>query len=328
MVAWGVNVTQTGADVPVGTVGDWRRFVVSDPRAVEIALRYKSQGSKIIAVAAKQVIYQLGNNTQTTPRTFFDKFGFCDAIQVWNEPDGGGDESDVASKDTYQTWLWAFRDEAARRAWSGTLLAAGLVSGNPDWMRGVDLTGPNGGYRLCLHPYDQKPYAQYPDWGHGTISDLLDAYRPYLPAGTAFWLTECSRTTRDEAVQARYAETLVKTLAPRRDVAFAAWYCWKDWHLGDTPRPFGLVREDGGVKPTWAAWATAVKEVSVAEPATPTWAQDKQRIEEQISFLVENQRRILQGKWDEARIYLDAIDPAMAGKWTNCHFTGCDSGEV
>jgi hypothetical protein len=62
-----------------------------------------------------------------------------------------------------------------------------------------------------------------------------------------------------------------------------------------------------------------VVEAPVAEGET-TWAQDKARIEEQISLLVENQRRILMGKWDEGRIFLDAIDPSMKGKWTNVPF--------
>jgi hypothetical protein len=323
-IQFGVNVTQDGSDFPAGEVGPWRRFVVSDDRAVEIARRYRDNGSRVIAVASKQVIHNLGNNTQTTPARFFDLFGFCDAVQVWNEPDGAGSESDITDRNTYQTWLWAFRDEASRRQWKGTLLAAGLVSGNPSYLMGLDMSG---GYHLCLHPYDQRPYADYPDWGHGDIDSLLDAYRPYLPAGTKYWLTECARTTQMELVQANYASTLIHTLVKREDVDAALWYCWKDWHLGSVARPFGMVREDRSPKPTLAAWIQALREVGVVDE-TARWADDKQRIEEQISLLVENQRRILMGDWDSARIFLDAIDPAMAGKWTNCNFTGCDSGEV
>jgi hypothetical protein len=320
--AFGVNVTQDGSDRPYGTLGAWSRFAVSDPLAEVTARRMQAEGSRVVAVATRRVILQFGNDTLTTPRLIFDLFGFCEAIQVWNEPDGRGGESDVTDRDTYQTWLWAFRDEARRRGWRGILLAAGLVSGDPDYCRGLDMTG---GYRLALHPYDVLPYKGYPDWGHTDLPFLLDSYRPYLPPGTKFWLTECSRTTIDEPLQARYADALVRSVAPRGDVDAALWYCWKNWHIGPQPRPFGLIREDGTVKPTHAAWSGAIKEVTVADPQ---WKDDKQRIEEQISLLVENQRRILMGDWDSARIFLDAIDPAMAGKWTNCHFTGCSSGEV
>lgn len=49
--------------------------------------------------------------------------------------------------------------------------------------------------------------------------------------------------------------------------------------------------------------------------------------EEQIAQLqaqqaktVEVLRRTLEGKWDEARVWLDAIDPAHAGTWHEAPF--------
>lgn len=50
-------------------------------------------------------------------------------------------------------------------------------------------------------------------------------------------------------------------------------------------------------------------------------------VEERLSQLERQQaetvlvnRRTLEGKWEEARIHLDAIDPANAGKWHEAPF--------
>ena len=53
-------------------------------------------------------------------------------------------------------------------------------------------------------------------------------------------------------------------------------------------------------------------------------ANDLPTIDTQQGILVEVCRLILEGKWDEARINLDAIDPAKAGSWTNVPF---DAGQ-
>lgn len=88
------------------------------------------------------------------------------------------------------------------------------------------------------------------------------------------------------------------------------------------------------------AWAIAQQFIDQGEvvPDTAThpagyiagaeWPADKARIEEQIHLLVENQRRILQGDWDGARMFLDAVDPNMAGKWTNAKFPGVPTNEA
>lgn len=320
--AFGVNVPPGGTEYPVGGAGPWHRLVLSGPvpQTIRACVAYHRLGRRVLGVITRQVTQELGGGSSyEIARRALDLFGgSIDALQVWNEPDGGGEASDVASHAIYNDWLRAFRDACRHVGWRKPLVAAGLVSGDPAFLRGVDMEG----YLLALHPYDQRPFHGYPDWGWGDLPSLLDAYRPWLPPGTAYWLTECSRTTTDAATQAKYAAALVTSVATRGDVAVCLWYCWKDWRMpgsGDL-QPFGLVREDGSAKLTLAAWVEAIQ---MAEHA-PTWQEDKQRIEEQISLLVENQRRILMGKWDEARIYLDAVDPEMAGKWTNCPVNGCN----
>lgn len=43
-------------------------------------------------------------------------------------------------------------------------------------------------------------------------------------------------------------------------------------------------------------------------------------LQEQQARTIDMARLILQGKWDEARIHLDAVSPGMAGKWANVPF--------
>lgn len=47
---------------------------------------------------------------------------------------------------------------------------------------------------------------------------------------------------------------------------------------------------------------------------------DTAQLDAQQKITVEVLRNILQGKWDDARIQLDAIDPAHAGTWQNVPF--------
>ena len=42
-----------------------------------------------------------------------------------------------------------------------------------------------------------------------------------------------------------------------------------------------------------------------------------ENLKKQIAGLVESQRNDLMGKWDDARIWLDSVDPSNAGSWSN-----------
>jgi hypothetical protein len=277
-VMFGVGVAPSGTESPVAGVGPWRRFVLSGPQfsTIKACAEYHAQGGRVLGIVTRQVtVEQAGGSSAQTARRILDLFGgSCDAIQVWNEPDGGGQASDIASVAVYNDWLAAFRTAFDAVGWRKPRIAAGLVSGQPDYLRGVHMDG----YLLAIHPYDQRPYAGYPDWGWGNLPDLLDAYRPYLPAGTGFWLTECSRTTTDEALQARYAAALVEAVRGRTDVAVCLWYCWRDWMLGTERQPFGLTRMDGSAKPTLGAWVEAVQE-----------GEDMASLEERIAQLEKQQ---------------------------------------
>jgi hypothetical protein len=256
---YGVNVAPGGVDVPPQGVGEWRRLVLSGPQVatVDACNKYHRMGCKVLGVVTRQVTVEVGGgSSHECARRTLDLFGpSVDALQVWNEPDGGGEASDIASKAIYNDWLAAFRDECARVGWDKPLVAAGLVSGQPDWLRGVDMHG----YLLAIHPYDQRPYAGYDDWGWGVLGDLLDAYSAYLPSGTKYWLTECSRTTTDEDVQARYAGALLESVAGRADIDVCMWYCYRSWYLGTELQPFGLVNVDGTYKRTLGAWIEGVE---------------------------------------------------------------------
>lgn len=48
------------------------------------------------------------------------------------------------------------------------------------------------------------------------------------------------------------------------------------------------------------------------------------QLETQQAYTVEVMRNILMGRWDDARVRLDAIDPSRAGQWTNVPFVDGD----
>jgi hypothetical protein len=264
---FGVNVAPGGTDTPAAGVGAWRRMVLSGPQhsTIGACAAYHRAGARVLGVVTRQVtVEQAGGSAAQTARRILDLFGpSIDGLQVGNEPDGAGVASDVASVAVYNEWLAAFRTATAAVRWAKPLVAAGLVSGQPDFLKGVDMRG----YLLAVHPYDQR-IGIAGDWGWGDLASLLDAYRPYLPAGTGFWLTECSRTTEHEAVQAAYAAHLPRAIAARTDVAACLWYCWQDWYLGTERQPFGLTRTDGSAKPALGAW---IEGVQMATKTLPPW---------------------------------------------------------
>lgn len=52
----------------------------------------------------------------------------------------------------------------------------------------------------------------------------------------------------------------------------------------------------------------------------PTTDERLAQLEQQQSLTVATLRNVLKGEWDQARMFLDAIDPDNAGTWTNVAF--------
>lgn len=193
-----------------------------------------------------------------------------------------------------------------------------------------------------FHPYTKQARRgqPWPGWGNAhddTIEDLGAGYRALLFPHQKLVCTELGARVTDfihagtdfpqmELLQAQYLTQGMEALA-HLGVAVAHWFCASDLMVAG----YGTLDPKWRQRPSYVALGAAAARFrnapggSGGDPVpdgqgNETWAEAKERVEQQIAFLVENQRRMLKGDWDEARIFLDAIDPKMAGHWTNVQF--------
>lgn len=323
----GVNVPHRGLtniDNARNLGARWVRLVlVPDLFPSSLLAQYREAGLSVLAVLARESFPDEDFGRQTNAYVRMHG-GDVDAWQIGNEPDHVSDSSWTLTQDEYAALLFVVAGAIGRARPDAIIVGAGGASGNPDYFRRGDILKWLDG--VACHPYGQDADAcRAPAGNFGLARDLIGRY---AELGLPVWVTEYGCDDRPEAADedacADYVGALTSQFMADPRVRVATHFCTTDAMVPG----YGLLALDGTAKPAAAAYALAATESGGTDVATTDWDQDKQRIEEQISLLVENQRRILQGKWDEARIYLDAIDPAMAGQWTNCHFTGCDSGEV
>lgn len=217
-----------------------------------------------------------------------------DLALIVNEMDGKnepGSSSQAMVPGTASYWLTAFGDAFKKVNPALPLCGPSLISGDADRVWNVNLLPVQS---LDIHPYGE-------DIG---INSFLDRYRAVLrqwPQKKTFVIGEWWPNE---------AATRLALSIP--DVDWVAWW----WHEPEPGQHMGIQHSPE----LRAAFSRLVAFSGGDQMPDPAWSADKTRIEEQISLLVENQRRILMGKWDDARIVLDAINPDMAGHWTNAEF--------
>ncbi len=167
------------------------------------------------------------------------------AFQVGNESDQAGSESSWhQSHAQVNDLLRRARRTLGDRA---TIIAPGLVSGDPRWVDGLDLSVADF---YAVHPYGQRAARgwPHPEWGFGDVLDLLAAYRDHA-GDTPLWVTEFGLTSRDydEAFRADYLTRMYGTLAASGLVEVACWFALHDFD------GFGLLKADGERMPGWYA---------------------------------------------------------------------------
>jgi hypothetical protein len=181
----------------------------------------------------------------TVYATRYDRYAV--AWIVGNEPDHVSPSSWSMSKADFQTM-----GKAARAGLPGkTIICGGLVSGQPSWLDGQDLSWMSV---VGVHPYGKRPEPNWPSptWGTGYIGDLIDGYAAY---GKPIMVTEIGLSTQevDEAFQGQYVERMCNAMARRTDIIAVQWFCMTD----DMVDGFGLYRNDGSPKPSADAYAFA-----------------------------------------------------------------------
>lgn len=129
------------------------------------------------------------------------------------------------------------------------VIAAGLVSGNANWLDSVDLTGVSA---IAVHPYGQMPDS-WSNWGFGYASQLISSYRRF---GKPIWVTEFGGEEGlfiSEHQRAEYHSEMIRTLDSARCVG-SMQFCLTDRMVPG----FGLLDVEGNPKESYAAFKDAV----------------------------------------------------------------------
>ncbi|MCG3208168.1 MAG: hypothetical protein FOGNACKC_01770 [Anaerolineae bacterium] len=199
------------------------------------------------------------------------------AFQVWQSPDQLALQRNADPRlppDRYAPFLRQ-TCQAIKAVNTGLpVITAGLVSGQPAWL--ADLVRALGNNApvdaVAIHPYGRRPNPDWPNpnWGAGTIGELLAAYRQVTPL--PLWLTEVGVDALDPAGQADYLRRFYQTISAdfSGDVARFFWFCYSD----GMAYPFGLVTHSGTPKPAYQAYRqlAAGSELAIttaAEAAVP-----------------------------------------------------------
>lgn len=230
----------------------WVRAVARpDSRVAEALVQLRYSGLRVLLVLARESFRDPGEPLELEDYAKWP----VDAFQVGNEPDLDSPSSWRMPVGLYASFLRRCTEMLRDVRGECTIVAAGLASGDMQYAWELaELTGDLG-VAYAIHPYGRRPEPEWPrpDWGVGTLDDLLRAYQQVLP-GT-LWVTEYG--TEDGRVHGEYYGRMAEALNGRVEAAFA--FCWSD---GMVPG-FGLVDRDG--KPKEAYWNLARSvEVSMA----------------------------------------------------------------
>lgn len=195
-----------------------------------------------------------------------DRYGDkLDAWQVGNESDHVSPSSWTLAPDDVNRLATAFRGRLPMKK----IVGPGLVSGDPGYIRGLDLRLFDG---LAVHGYGQRPSGSADEWGElpgnfGVIWALFDNYaRVMASMGRVLpiWATEIGISTTEVSreFQERYCGDMMATLKGNKDVAAAFWFCMGDWMVPQ----FGIFDGEGGSKPAAAAFTAAAGPMDPIKP--------------------------------------------------------------
>jgi hypothetical protein len=245
MANCGVNVPRDGsasAGMLRSLGATWIRIVaMPDLDLTSYFQELRAHGIRILLVLARES----GGDIGAYARLYGS---LVDCVQPGNEPDHVSPSSWTMTQAEFVSL-----GKAARQLFPTTpIVTAGLVSGHPSWLDGLDLSWADA---LAVHPYGKSPDPQWPHpgWGTGFMGDLLDGYAAY---GKPLLVTELGLST-DQVTpefQAEYLDRCAGYLNHRADVEAWLWFCLDDERM--VPQ-FGLVRSEGDEKPSADAFRAA-----------------------------------------------------------------------
>ena len=176
--------------------------------------------------------------------------------QLGNEPDSTDPSSSWVMTQTQLSRLLA--EGRAALGSNVTLIAGGLVSGQPGWLDSVDLSPVDA---IGVHPYGQRPSPDFPNptWEFGNAADLINAYKRF---GKPIWVDEYGAVLgqfTDANQRGQYYGQML-TMAANNGCAAGIPFCW-----GDKMVPgFGLL--DASDNPTPAYYAFQAAALALEQP--------------------------------------------------------------
>lgn len=141
---------------------------------------------------------------------YTQKYPTIKYLQIGNESDHVSDSSWTMSKDDLNSLISAFSSTGS--IYPRYLIGPGLVSGQPDYLDGIDLTPLTA---IAVHPYAQWP---------NTVGNLLDGYRRF---NKPIVITEFGWPEPDWKAQAQWFGEFCEALY-RAGVTGIINYCWDD----------------------------------------------------------------------------------------------------
>lgn len=247
--AIGLNVRRDGSDsldIVQSMHATWIRIVATpDNDLTDYLTRCKAAGIRVLLVLARESFTDLN-----ILASYRDRYGsLVTAIQVGNEAD-----IESPSSWTMTPGALAALGKSVRAMFPTTpLVCAGMVSGQPDWLRDADLSWCDA---VAVHPYlrdapNPSDLEDLPD-----IDVLVRAYQQY---GKPVLVTEWGWWGNDETRAVEEVGDAIKWAAATKDCAVFFYFA-----LGDDVQPFGLYGQDGRPKARAASFLNqAAKAVEV-----------------------------------------------------------------
>jgi predicted chitinase len=252
----GLNVPRDGSfpGLSVRALGaTWIRIVATPEANLSGYLKdCKARGLRVLMVLAKES-HPL-DRTQLIAYYFLYK-DLVDAWQVGNEPDLVSESSWTMTQAELVALGRLVRDVFPRPT---HLVVGGLGSGQPDWLKGVDLSWADS---LGLHLYlkdapNPTDIEDLPD-----VPATIAAYRAVVPARLPFVMTEWGWWGAEEGRATEEVRDMVRWAAESPLIEAFFYFCAGDFMVA----PFGLLDAEGRHKDRADAFTVASR---LATPAT------------------------------------------------------------
>lgn len=269
-----------GDMIDPGVGADWVRVVLRQgpgaAKVVKFCKETRAAGGHILGVVALESLIE-GREFDRNISELARIYTSCvDEVQAGNEPDHESPSSWTLSPQRLNELVEAVSGEFGRPVWLG-----GLVSGQPSYLEEVMKANVS---HVAIHPYGQRVDGfPHDGWGHGEITDLVAAYRSYLPKKTKIVVTEFGDPNKDFASEIQRAEYVTRMLQKLYDLKVEAAFVFA-YH--DDVEGFGLVDADGSPRVSYHSFYALAKYLTPKKVAVTDNSSDIKQLLQEIKIRV------------------------------------------